>query len=203
MRRSIPFFFSFLLTLVLGGCASLRGPEVKETTDLAPVSWSQHEASMKAMIHWTVKGHILLQSKKGGERARLHWAQNEENTHLSLIGPLGSGKVELMITPQRTHLSRSNGFQQDAPTPEALLTQLQGWPIPVRPARFWLQGLPDVDAHQKRWNLNGTVHSFESHGWRIHYQHYTEQPPYYPKSILFRRAEYSVTVSIDEWRVTR
>lgn len=180
--KTYSFFVHFAFTLLLTGCMSLH-----PRSEPPPHS------------EWVAKGHILLQTNKKSERAHLHWYQQAENTHLSLIGPLGSGRIELTITPTGTRLSRSDGSQEYAATPEALIAQLHYWPVPVTPATQWIRGLADSEATHKHWNLDGTLKSFESHGWQIQYKSYTTQEPHYPTNMTFKRAEWSVTVSIYQW----
>lgn len=96
------------------------------------------------------------------------WRDDGHVLILDLANPLGSILARVRVVPGQATLTRPDGSQDLADSPDGLVEIALGSPIPVSGLRHWLQGragpMP-VQALKK--NEAGQLASFEQSGWRV------------------------------------
>ncbi|MDW5418402.1 lipoprotein insertase outer membrane protein LolB [Iodobacter sp. CM08] len=166
-----------IAVLFLVGCASTP-----------PVSRSGYSAS----------GRVALKVANERHYAQFDWHQLGEQSELSLSGPLGQTVAELRFSPGLASFKDANQRVIKAASPDALIKEALGWPLPVSGLRWWLRGEADPDSvsHQSKIE-NGQL--LEQAGWRIESTDYRGQPSL-PHRLMLSRDDLEIKVVISEWQ---
>ena len=118
----------------------------------------------------------------GGKRDAIQggfaWRDDGQQLMLDLANPLGSTLARVQVMPGQAVMTRSNGQQERASTPDALVEQVLGSPMPVAGLRDWLQGSVGQDAVSNlQKNDAGQPAAFSQNGWRVQLSRYDERGP--------------------------
>ncbi|HLR12173.1 MAG TPA: lipoprotein insertase outer membrane protein LolB [Burkholderiaceae bacterium] len=113
------------------------------------------------------------------------WSDSGRHLRLDLSDPMGSTLARIMVDARGATLHRSDGTQERAAHPDALVEKVVGSAIPVADLRFWLQGQTaeaDTDdkagtANQTRQDGDGHLVSFVQRGWKVELSRYDEKGP--------------------------
>ncbi|MGB6155795.1 outer membrane lipoprotein LolB [Castellaniella sp.] len=107
------------------------------------------------------------------------WRDSRDTLQLDLSNPLGSVLARIHVTPQRAVLQRADGSSESAPSPDALLTQVWGHPMPVSGLRSWIQGrtTPNHPVQQVQRDPQGRLQAFQQDGWQVQLSDYDAQGP--------------------------
>ncbi|NYT65486.1 outer membrane lipoprotein LolB [Alcaligenaceae bacterium] len=105
------------------------------------------------------------------------WQDTGQQLKLDLANPLGSTLARVLVMANSAVLTRSNGSQQVASDPDALVELALGSPIPVSGLRDWLQGRAGAGAVDQQLDDQGRVLSFVQSGWRVRLSRYDELGP--------------------------
>lgn len=194
-----------LLCLGLAGC-SQRIPDelpVVNTSD-----WANSQARLRQLNHWYIEGRISVQTSEQGGQADLSWQQfDEQRYQIRLQAPLGAGTTWIEGGPQGVELRTSAGDVVFDQSVDALLLQLQGWPLPVSGLFYWIRGLPAETAGYKirKRHTSGYPRVIEQDGWRIELLRYQQVDDYVLPSKLFIRRldaqEVDVRLIIRQWQM--
>lgn len=183
-----------LVGLALAGCAAPpRPPEGAASPDPA------------ALGRWTASGRMAVAAGNDGGSGSFDWAQDGATARLDLRGPLGSGAVRLVVTPEALSLADGSGRVLDADLATADLRVRLGADLPWGHLRYWLLGLPAPGAEatvrdqgQAPWRI------IEQAGWRLAYDSFAVvEGLNLPRRFSVEQGEVRVRVVIDEWRPGR
>ncbi|NYT86885.1 outer membrane lipoprotein LolB [Pollutimonas harenae] len=118
----------------------------------------------------------------GGQRDAVQggfaWHDDGRMLILDLANPLGSILARVEVTPGKAVMTRSNGEQERAEHPDALVELVLGSPMPVAGLRDWLRGETGLDrAEEVQKNEAGQITEFRQSGWRVQLSRYDSQGP--------------------------
>ncbi len=106
------------------------------------------------------------------------WRDDGRELTLDLANPLGSTLARVQVVPGHALLTRSNGAQEQAPGPDALVEQVLGSPMPVSGLRDWLRGHTGKGSSSRlEKNEAGQITGFSQNGWRVVLSRYDAQGP--------------------------
>lgn len=111
------------------------------------------------------------------------WSDTGNHLRLDLTNPMGSTLARVNVTQQGATLHHSDGSQEEASHPDALVEQVVGSPIPVAGLRSWLQGrLAPKEAgvahpHAIRHDDNHRLTTFTQQGWQVQLSRYDNLGP--------------------------
>jgi outer membrane lipoprotein LolB len=107
------------------------------------------------------------------------WRDDGRTLRLDLSNPLGSVLARIRVTDHDSVLERADGSRESAPSPDALLTQVWGHPMPVSGLRSWIRGEaePGHDAGQVRRDGQGRLTALRQDGWDVRLSSYDDQGP--------------------------
>ena len=130
-------------------------------------SYVDPKESGAGRIQWSFQGDLL-------DNLNLNDAIDRER--MRLIGPIGTGSVELLTADNRASLisgkQRSNGV--DA---ESLLFNIVGWRLPISEMRFWLFGMPSPNTSGRFWlNEQGQLQTLQQSDWEIQFDRFELDP---------------------------
>lgn len=107
------------------------------------------------------------------------WREADGRLVLDLANPLGSTLARVQADGSQAVLTRSDGSQTRAATPDALVAEVLGGDIPVAGLRDWLRGrLPARPAAESvERDAAGRPVAFVQGGWRARLSRYDDQGP--------------------------
>lgn len=179
------FVFSFLLIIILAGCA------VKPVTN----------ANLVAHIHnlpdnWTVKGRIALKTREEKFSANLEWQQQHESYRLRLSKLIG-GTLLVMEKKDGIVSLEIDGVNYKDKNAERLLRRATGWTLPIDDFKFWISGYVNPDAPRPmavKKDETSRLWSFQTQdSWQIEYKNY--------KVFSGKPLPYNMTIDKDDIQV--
>lgn len=202
LLRTILFYGSILL---LAACQSL--PEQSVNQKLGGKTLQKNaqgrylSADFKKVMElreqvsaWQLKGSFSYVDPQDTGAGRIQWgfqgvlqssgeesADTVENENVRLIGPIGTGSLELISSDSSAVLivGRDRYIGEDV---ESLLLKTVGWRLPVDELRFWLFGMPSSTVQGRYWlNEQGLLQSLQQSDWEIQFDRYqTDSVPNQP-----------------------
>jgi outer membrane lipoprotein LolB len=194
MRRAALWW---ALTVTLGACA--HAP-VAERAASGP-SFENLRAELAGSESWQMRGRLAVDTGEQAFQGSFQWQQRADALSLSIRGPLGAGVVRVSGPPDRLVVN-ARGETWELDDPEADLSALLGWWLPVSSLPAWLVGLPDpLYESRETFGADGLLHELEQRLWRLTYDSYqvAEGLPL-PRRIGLRHAGLEVRLTVDSWR---
>lgn len=179
-----------LVAVMLTGCAGpLRAPEGGVRADPA------------ALTQWSAAGRMAIAANGEGGSGSFDWAQDGGTTRLDLRGPLGTGAVRLVLTPQSFSLTDGSGQSLDAAAAQADLRTRLGADLPWEQLRYWLLGLPAPDQPASVQDATAVPwRVIDQAGWRLTYESFVDAQGYsLPQRFTAERPSVRVRVVVDRW----
>src|SRR5690606_24981368 len=114
----------------------------------------------------------------------------------------GAGAVEVTGSPERMVVT-TRGEQHVLEDPEADLSAVLGWWVPVESLRAWLLGMPDpAYAADTRIGRTDVVRALEQRLWRLDYESYQlAEGLLVPRRIDMSHDELEVRIRVDDWNI--
>ena len=122
------------------------------------------------------------------------WRDTDRRLVLDLANPLGNTLARVEVGAGRAVLTRSNGSTETAGSPDELVEQALGSPIPVAGLRDWLRGrLGGSPAQGLQQDAQGRPERFQQSGWRVSLSRYDDRGP---RLLQLRRSDYDRDISV-------
>lgn len=198
-----------VVTLVLGGCASLDIEPLPEgLTEQPPADW--HETSMRRdqLQQWELTGKLAVrQPSDSGTAVINYWQQNREAYELALSSAfLGMGRTLLEGVPGFIELTLPDGEQYRSADPEALVSAATRWQLPIGSLAWWIRGLPGPEGDFRLFfDDQERLAVIRQLGWEIRYdrwQAFIDDYPPLPARITAVKGEKRVRLVVTSWRRT-
>lgn len=164
-------FFILFVALQLTACGpKIEPPVIAKNPEL---TWAQHQAKMRKVNTWLVKGKSGIISPKKSLTANLLYKKQAKKYLLRLSGPMGQGAVHIIGHPRQVVLQRSDGKKIIATNAHDLLMQEFGWDLPINNLDYWVRGLPAKTVVQN-YTLNnyGYLKTLQQENWIVSFSDY-------------------------------
>ncbi|WP_323016909.1 lipoprotein insertase outer membrane protein LolB [Castellaniella sp.] len=104
------------------------------------------------------------------------WRDDGRTLQLDLSNPLGSVLARIRVDAGVSVLERADGSRESAPSPDALLAQVWGHPMPVAGLRYWVRGQlePGQAASGVQHDEQGRLTALQQHGWDVRLSAYDD-----------------------------
>ncbi|HEX6998316.1 MAG TPA: lipoprotein insertase outer membrane protein LolB [Gammaproteobacteria bacterium] len=179
--------------LALGGCRTMPvGGD--------GLSLDARRERLEAVEAWEMRGRLAVDTGERAFQGSFQWQQNRDALELVVRGPLGGGVLQVRGSADGLTLT-SGGETRSLADPEADLSALLGWWLPVTSLPAWLVGLPDP-AHRAatRTGEIGALESLEQRAWHLDYVSYQlREGLLIPRRIDMSHGPLKVRVSVDAW----
>jgi outer membrane lipoprotein LolB len=189
--------------LTLAACATLP-------TGTDGMSLEARRGVLEAVEAWEMRGRLTVDTGDRAFQGRFNWRQQDDDAlELVVRNPLGAGVLRV-AGPQDALMVTARGETRTLVDPEAELSALVGWWLPIQSLPAWLLGFPDPDfAVATERGADGTLAALEQRLWRVDYLAYQlaehaggTNGVLVPRSIELMHAGLSLTLTIDEWQPT-
>ena len=199
MRALAPLLAAAAL---LAGCATLPvGSDGR--------SFEQRRSQLEAVASWELRGRLAVATGERSFQGSLRWQQTGDTLELTVRGPVGIGGVRVAGTPTQLEVT-ARGDTRVLTDPEAQLSELLGWWLPVASLHAWLLGLPDPTFEASTQpGSDGTLASFDQRLWHVAYSSYQLAPAangamtLLPKRIELTHRDLQLRLTIDDWHAVQ
>ncbi len=189
-----------LAAATLGGCATLP-------TGTDGRSLDQRRDTLQSVRTWEMRGRLTVDTGDRAVQGRFNWSQDGDALDLTVRNPLGAGILRVMGQPDALTVT-ARGETRTLTDPEAELSELIGWWLPVASLPDWLLGFPDRDFRAvTEPGSDGTLASLEQRLWRVDYPAYglaaigeTGSEVLVPRRIDLTHGALTLKLTIDDWR---
>jgi outer membrane lipoprotein LolB len=187
------------LVLLQAGCTGQRAALTED--------WDARRNMLLQLEGWSLEGRVAVRTSDGeGGQASLSWQQAAQVSELQLAGPLGTGRVELTVAPDKVHFRDASGersieYQGPDATHQFMAEQL-GWFMPVGSARYWVLGLLDpAAAGERHFDQDGRLSSLTQQGWEISIDRFTSYAGQdMPARLVMQNPRLRLKIAIGEWQ---
>ena len=185
-----------LLAAGLSGCA--HAPAGHDQ-----FSYPERRSYLERLDNWDARGRIVVNTGEQAFLGRFQWRQTADSMDLSIRGPLGAGLLQITGPPDRLTV-RARGEDWELTDPEAELSALLGWWLPVRSLGSWLLGFPDPNfPAETSLGPDDALQSFEQRRWQLTYQSYQlADGIMLPRRIDLAHQDLELRVIVDRWQTT-
>jgi outer membrane lipoprotein LolB len=171
------------------------------------LSLTERRATLKSVGSWEMRGRLAVDTGDGGFQGSFSWRQQDDVLDLAVRGPLRQGVLQVAGEPDALTVT-ARGETHTLRDPEAELSALLGWWLPVGSLPHWLLGFPDRDFRAATEpGADGTLSAIEQRLWRVAYPTYqlaelagTGSGVLVPRRIDLAHGELTLRLTIDEWR---
>jgi outer membrane lipoprotein LolB len=194
--------FALLALGVLGGCATLQ-------TGTDGLNLEQRREALHSVDAWEMRGRLSVDTGERSFQGSFNWHQQGDALELVVRGPLRNGVLQVEGRPDALTV-RARGETRTLTDPEAELSELIGWWLPVASLPDWLLGFPDDEFRAVTMPGNdGTIASIEQRLWRVDYPAYglaasggTGKQALVPRRIDMTHGALTLKLTIDDWQAT-
>ncbi len=102
----------------------------------------QRRAALDSVGTWEMHGRLAVDTGDGGFQGSFNWRQQDDALELAVRGPLRNGVLQVAGRPDALTVT-ARGETRTLTDPEAELSALLGWWLPVASLPHWLLGFPD------------------------------------------------------------
>lgn len=150
---------------------------------------------------YTAIGRAALKAPENSGQASFNWEQQSpENLKLIVQGPLGSGRIDLIVSPEESILkTEERTFKGQSP--DALFTEITGFDWPISGLQNWIVGKPDANATAIERDDKNRITAFREDGWNIQYKKWMNYKKRdIPQSIELTRGDVRLRLLIEHWK---
>lgn len=130
---------------------------------------------------------------------RLSWHHDKRMDRVLLANPLGIGLAEIESRPGYARLRTSDGQTFEADSPDQLLADVTGQPLPISHLPAWLLGRTNADGKIER-DPQGRPSTLQETGWRIEYGYADTEPDALPQRLNAFSKEMELRLRIETWK---
>lgn len=167
------------LTLALSSCMIRPEPE-SPTTRLSEAS------------QWRLEGKLGVKAQANSGNLSIVWAQIGDAYDIRLYGPLGITVAEVSGDAAGATLNLPDRSALRASSPEALVHEALGYPLPVSPMRYWVRGIP-----APREAFDVIADGFRQLGWQVVIR---QRDDWGPVKVQIQRPEVRLLLVVKKWR---
>jgi outer membrane lipoprotein LolB len=186
------------------------------------LTYDARRARLTAVDGWETGGRLAVDTGERGFQGSFHWRQRGDELELIVRGfPLRTVVLQVSGTPKALTVT-ARGDTRVLDDPEAQLSELLGWWLPVGSLHAWLLGLPDSQfPATTELGPEGTLAALDQRLWRVDYASYqlgtdrsattpagaaasgaaasVDRALLVPRRIDLKHGELGVRLTIDDW----
>ncbi len=168
------YFVAGLIGIQLLALSACNHQTMRPSNAQPSGSWAAHQAQMRAVDQWHIKGKLGYKSPSDAGSVWLDWRQQAAQFTLLLGGPFGAGTVQIFSNENSVTLRRADKPDISASSTKALSGHLLGLDLPVDELSYWMRGIPapDVPVNEQTFNEQNLAASFAQVGWQLELSKY-------------------------------
>lgn len=153
------------------------------------------------LVKYTAIGRAALKSPDNNGQASFNWEQkSQDNVKLIVQGPLGSGRLDLIVSPTESVLKTESKTYKDA-SPDVLFAEIAGFSWPISGMKSWIVGKPYLEHTLTKKDKDNRIASFYEDGWTIKYKKWRKyKQREVPEIIEITRNDIRLRLLVEHWR---
>jgi outer membrane lipoprotein LolB len=171
------------------------------------LSLEQRRDALAAVDAWRMRGRLTVDTGERAFQGSFNWRQQGDTLELVVRGPLRNAVLEVEGRRDALTVTPARGDTRTLTDPEAQLSELIGWWLPIASLPQWLLGFPDRDFRAlTEAGDDGTLASIEQRLWQVAYPEYglastdgTGNAVLIPRRIALTHGALALTLTIDDW----
>ncbi len=154
----------------------------------------------KPLEKYTAIGRAALKAPENSGQASFNWEQKTpEELKLIIQGPLGSGRIDLAVSPNESIL-KTDEKTYVGQSPDELFTEITGFDWPISGMQNWLVGIPNTKATNIQRDDKKRIIAFKEDGWNIQYKKWMNYKKRdIPQSIELTRGDVRLRLLVEHW----
>ena len=158
----------------------------------------------------SINGRLQVQYQQEGKEQSLpgnfEWLQNETDTSINLLSPLGQTIAIIKQDATGASLQQADHPTKLAADVDTLVGETLGWPLPLLGMRDWLQGYTRDKSGRHVAVLANNSELLTADGWQLRYVSWQETAGQtYPKRIDLHRyttqaGDVNLRIVMDQWK---
>jgi outer membrane lipoprotein LolB len=178
-------YASFLVCLVLAGCASLE----QQPGPALPVGEAFH-----------LSGRVAVKYGDEAASGRISWEPESNGDDLLFSSPLGQGIAHIVRRDGQVSLTTSDQKVYQAGDVESLTEKVLGWRLPLAGLPDWVRGRAAAGAPaQTKLDASQRLVELRQSGWQVDFLAY-DGATGLPARLRLSRADVEIRLAIDQWR---
>ncbi|WP_354667971.1 lipoprotein insertase outer membrane protein LolB [Paraglaciecola arctica] len=168
---------------------------------------SVHQASLKGLERWSIKGKLGFKSPEKKQSANFRWQQTPQQFQLNMTSVIGTSLVNMKGDENLVSLVADDETYQDTDA-SRLIWRVTGWQIPVEKLRFWIKGQHQradlVEISEQGWVNQLQPNCDNCENWLINYDNYkiVEQTWLPHKVVLHNKINNSqLIIRVNTWNL--
>jgi outer membrane lipoprotein LolB len=166
------------------------------------LSFAERRMRLEALDAWEMRGRLAVDTgERGGFQGSFRWQQEADALSLLVRGPFGAGILKVAGSPDALTVT-ARGDTWRLTDPEAELSALLGWWMPVGSLHAWLIGIPDR-GFRARTDVgeDGVVKSLQQRLWQLDYVAYQlSDGVLVPRRIDMSHGSLRLRLTVDSWQ---
>ena len=172
-------------------------------------SLAQRREALASATSWEMRGRLTVDTGDRAIQGRFNWRQDGDALELIVRNPLGAGVLQVAGPPSALSVTTARGETRTLTDPEAELSELVGWWLPIASLPHWLLGFPDPGFRAvTEPGTDGTLAVLEQRLWRVMYPTYqlgalgggAGDPVLVPRRIDLTHGALELRLTIDDWQ---
>lgn len=187
-------------TIMLFGCSTVPKPK-REPKEIAQL-FEKRKLAVENINNWNINARAGFTTADDSGSVSMFWRQKDAAYHISLIAPLGQGRIDLTGENENVVLTTSKGKTLYGESAEELILRATGFIVPITLLKYWIKGLPGPETQAKlEYNNDGTIASMRQAEWNIEYLNYEKQKQnYLPQKLKATNRDIKIKIVIKEWQ---
>ena len=188
-----------ICTLVLAGCAT-QAPQ--PATSQIPQAAIYHQAKIKAIQSFSLKGRLGVVTQKQGFSGGIDWRHQALDDQIQVFSPLGGKVADIIKTSQQVTLTDQKGTIVAAPDAESLTEATLGWRLPLKGLSDWALGRPtDSPIIASTWDTEGRIATLKQDGWDIEFPSYNlVNDVALPDKVYLKSEKVNLKLIVENWQ---
>ena len=96
-------------------------------------------------VKFSLRAKLGIRTENEGFSANIRWVQYQNRYEITLWGPLGQGRTEIVGLDGQIRISDAKGHLIEGGNAEEMMKDRLGWSMPLDVLQFWVQGRPAAD----------------------------------------------------------
>lgn len=151
--------------------------------------------------NWDISGRVGLRDGNRGGSLGFTWQAEGDQHRIHLRTSAGGRQWRLRFTPGSAMLEGTDVPRLTGRSPDPLVEEAVGWPIPVHALSWWIRGLVPPGGGRISFADDGTLAGVAGPVWTLDYQRFEQvEGRLLPTRLVARSGEYRVTIAIGDWK---
>ncbi|THB70022.1 MAG: outer membrane lipoprotein LolB [Gammaproteobacteria bacterium] len=201
--RIQPLLILVIISTIFSGCTTVPQPKRKPEEVLS--LYLHRKAAVDIIKKWNINSRAGFSTANDSGSVSMLWKQKDAAYHISLIAPLGQGRLDLYGEDTNVVLKTSDGKTLYGESAQELIKRATGFTVPVANLEYWIKGLPGTSKVESlSYNNDGTIASMQQSGWDIKYLDYQTFDQISKQTMLPRKLQaingnLKIKIVIKEW----